>query len=88
MDHFQCLVWMTLTRMEHVRKISTYRFVEKVEIERREISSILDIFSWKQCLVSTWILSPEWRYDLKVITIKVVVSVMRMNNISHKGLVE
>lgn len=34
---------MALTRIEHDRKISTFTSGKKVEIERREISSILDI---------------------------------------------
>lgn len=83
----QHLVWITLTRIEHKRKFSTFRFEGEVEIERQEINSILEIFSWKQCAEGSWIRSAEWRYDLEVITMEVVASVMRINS-SHKGHVE
>lgn len=39
----QQLIWIALTRIEHDRKISTFRSGEKVEIERREINSTSDI---------------------------------------------
>lgn len=59
--------WVRLTRIEHERRISIFRSGEKVEVERRKMTLILDILSWRQ--------SPEWRYELEVTRMKVVISV-------------